>query len=44
MVPLDIKKHFAAEYPTKWELFGNIHPKQRNEDNLLTFTLLFDLC
>lgn len=40
MVPFDIKKHFAAEYPTKLELFSDIYLMQRNGNNSLTFTLL----
>lgn len=40
MVPFDIKKHVAAEYPTKLELFSDIYLMQRNGNNSLTFTLL----
>jgi len=40
MVPFDIKKHFTAEYPTKLELFSDIHLMQRKGDNSLTFTPL----
>lgn len=40
MVPFDIKKHFAAKYPTKLELFSDIYLMQRNGNNSLTFTLL----